>query len=57
MMKMYTGTRCVRADVLSPEEFADFHGILGHNHVTREKYDPGPAMDWERFLEAVRARL
>ncbi len=47
----------VRTDALSPEEFADFHGILGHNHVTREKYDPGPAMDWERFLEAVRARL
>ena len=47
----------VRSEALAPEEFADFHGILGHFHVTREKNDPGPAMDWENFLEQVRARL
>lgn len=47
----------VRTDALSPEEFEDFHGILGHLHVTRDKSDPGPALDWEEFLERVRARL
>jgi N-acetylmuramoyl-L-alanine amidase len=47
----------VRTDALDAAEFADFSGILGHNHVTIEKNDPGPAMDWERLLEAVRARL
>ena len=46
-----------RMTQLAPAEFVDLHGILGHHHVTREKYDPGPALDWERFLEAVRARL
>ena len=47
----------VRTDALEPAEFEDFHGILGHYHVTREKNDPGPAMDWEPFLEGVRAQL
>jgi N-acetyl-anhydromuramyl-L-alanine amidase AmpD len=47
----------VRTDALSPEEFEDFHGILGHLHVTREKNDPGPALDWEKLLNGVRERL
>jgi hypothetical protein len=47
----------VRTDALDEQEFEDFRGILGHNHVTTEKTDPGPAMDWERLLQAVRARL
>jgi len=47
----------VRTDALAPEDFEDFHGILGHLHVTREKNDPGPALDWESFLERVRERL
>jgi N-acetyl-anhydromuramyl-L-alanine amidase AmpD len=45
----------VRTDALSDEELAGFHGILGHHHVTRDKQDPGPAFDWERFLQRVRA--
>jgi N-acetylmuramoyl-L-alanine amidase len=47
----------VRTDALSPEEFAEFRGILGHDHVTEDKVDPGPALDWEPFLERVRALL
>ncbi len=47
----------VRWDALSDEEFKAFHGILGHYHVTKDKQDPGPAFDWEPFLERVRARI
>lgn len=47
----------VRAEALSDEEFAQFHGILGHFHITKDKQDPGPAFDWERFLGLVRAEL
>ena len=43
--------------VLTDEEWRAFQGILGHYHVQRNKADPGPAFDWEPFLEAVRARL
>lgn len=47
----------VRWDALSADEFRDFHGILGHYHVTEDKQDPGPAFDWELYLERVRSRL
>ena len=47
----------VRATALSDAEFEAFHGILGHFHVQTNKQDPGPAFDWERFLEAVREKL
>ncbi len=47
----------VRTDALSDQEFSQFRGILGHFHITADKQDPGPAFDWERFLEAVRAEL
>ncbi|MEZ6021489.1 MAG: N-acetylmuramoyl-L-alanine amidase [Planctomycetota bacterium] len=42
---------------LSDPEFAAFHGILGHFHVQGEKIDPGPAFQWQAFLEGVQARL
>ncbi len=42
---------------LTDAEWRDFRGILGHYHVQKNKTDPGPAFDWERFLKAVRARL
>lgn len=44
----------VRTDVLSPEEYDRFRGVLGHYHVTTAKQDPGPAFDWDRFLEEAR---
>jgi len=47
----------VRDAVLPDDEWARFEGILGHFHVQKNKRDPGPAFDWERFLSAVRARM
>ncbi len=39
---------------LTDEEFAAFGGVLGHFHVQRNKVDPGPAFQWDVFLEQVR---
>lgn len=47
----------VATDVLSDAEWRTFSGILGHNHVQKNKTDPGPAFDWERLLRGVRGRL
>lgn len=47
----------VRTDALTDDELARFSGLLGHEHVTARKIDPGPAFDWERVLDAVRARV
>ena len=47
----------VRTDALTDDEEAAFHGVLGHYHLQTDKRDPGPAFDWERFLEAARARI
>ena len=41
---------------VSDEEWQAFGGILGHYHISESKVDPGPAIDWEPFLAAVRAR-
>lgn len=42
---------------LPEDEEWDFHGIVGHFHVSERKQDPGPAFDWETFLTRVRTRL
>jgi N-acetyl-anhydromuramyl-L-alanine amidase AmpD len=42
-----------RAFVISPSSVA-FEGIVGHHHLQADKFDPGPAFDWERFLEEAR---
>jgi N-acetyl-anhydromuramyl-L-alanine amidase AmpD len=47
----------VRKEALSDDEFAAFHGILGHYHVQKNKNDPGPAFDWETFLARVKTGL
>jgi N-acetyl-anhydromuramyl-L-alanine amidase AmpD len=47
----------IARQVLPDSEFAGFRGILGHYHVQQNKTDPGPAFDWEPFLERVRAEL
>jgi len=44
----------VATSVLSDDAWRDFHGILGHFHVQKNKTDPGPAFDWEGFLAALR---
>lgn len=40
---------------LAPDEFASFHGVLGHYHIQANKIDPGPAFDWERTLRRARS--
>jgi N-acetyl-anhydromuramyl-L-alanine amidase AmpD len=46
---------------LTPEQYASFQGVLGHWHITDNKIDPGPALDWERVVggarELIRGRL
>lgn len=42
---------------LTPAEFAEYHGLLGHLHVQENKIDPGPAFDWERLVRDARRRL
>lgn len=46
----------VEQTMLSRERFTRFSGIIGHFHIQKNKYDPGPAFRWEDFLTAVRAR-
>lgn len=52
-----TAVGTVATSALAPQTYDAFHGILGHLHVTEEKNDPGPALDWERLLTRVRAKL
>lgn len=42
---------------LGDEELARFRGILGHFHIQENKVDPGPAFQWERFIDGVRATM
>lgn len=39
---------------LTEEELKGYRGLLGHCHVTDNKVDPGPAMDWEKLLLEAR---
>lgn len=32
----------------------DFNGIVGHLHISANKWDPGPGFDWERILIGIR---
>ena len=43
------------ARACSPEEWAAFHGLIGHFHLTDGKVDPGPAFQWNNLLERARA--
>ncbi|MCS7032441.1 MAG: N-acetylmuramoyl-L-alanine amidase, partial [Phycisphaerae bacterium] len=43
--------------VLSPEQFRDFQGVLGHFHVQSNKQDPGPAMNWDLVINQARKRM
>lgn len=47
----------ISGDALGMAELGHFRGILGHYHLTQRKRDPGPAFDWEGFLERVAKRL
>lgn len=37
-----------------PEGWRAHRGLIGHQHLTLQKIDPGPAFDWERLVEALR---
>lgn len=41
--------------VLPETRRRSFEGVVGHYHVSADKYDPGPAFDWKRYLAAARA--
>jgi N-acetylmuramoyl-L-alanine amidase len=40
--------------VLTPEQWANYHGILGHYHVQLNKTDPGPAFQWDYVIHGAR---
>ena len=46
----------VRPDLLAPDELGAWSGLLAHWHTSAVKTDPGPALDWDRLLEAARER-
>jgi N-acetyl-anhydromuramyl-L-alanine amidase AmpD len=39
---------------LPDEEFAKYHGLLGHFHVQENKVDPGPAFQWDYVVTEAR---
>jgi N-acetyl-anhydromuramyl-L-alanine amidase AmpD len=39
---------------ISREQWASFHGVLGHYHLQDNKIDPGPAMQWDRVINGAR---
>jgi N-acetylmuramoyl-L-alanine amidase len=41
---------------LTEDQWNQFHGILGHYHVQKNKVDPGPAFDWDKVIGGA-ARL
>jgi N-acetyl-anhydromuramyl-L-alanine amidase AmpD len=42
------------AGKLSDDELANYHGVLGHYHLTTLKVDPGPAFDWDYVIGTAR---
>lgn len=42
---------------LTPEQYDNYQGVLGHYHVQTEKQDPGPAMQWEWLLRQARKQM
>jgi len=39
---------------LPEAEYARYQGILGHYHVQTNKVDPGPAFQWDKFVDSTR---
>jgi len=42
---------------LPDERLSQFHGLLGHWHIQAEKFDPGPAFQWDRVVTQARRLL
>ena len=47
----------MRGEKLADAELRAFRGALGHWHVQANKFDPGPAFDWDRYEARTRALL
>jgi len=43
--------------VLPDDTLADYHGLIGHYHLTEQKTDPGPAFDWDRVIDGAKEQL
>jgi N-acetylmuramoyl-L-alanine amidase len=44
----------VETRVLAEPRRSTFEGVVGHLHLSDQKFDPGPAFDWEWFLKTAR---
>ncbi len=44
----------VRTTMMPEPLRSQFQGIVGHYHLDEQKYDPGPAFDWEIFLAGAK---
>ncbi|HEU5070789.1 MAG TPA: peptidoglycan recognition family protein [Verrucomicrobiae bacterium] len=42
---------------LPDDALANFHGVLGHYHLTTNKIDPGPAFQWDTVIGEARRLL
>ena len=42
-----------RLDTFDLDWFTDYAGIASHQNFRKDKYDIGPAFDWERFKELI----
>jgi len=51
------GSGGIRPDVLSKAEFERYRGILGHQHVSSGKTDPGPSFNWSALSRRARQLL
>ncbi len=47
----------IAMDMLSRAAFRRYTGLIAHWHIDKQKYDPGPAFDWDRLTAGVRAEL
>jgi len=43
----------VRLNILEEDDANSFKGLLAHWHLSAEKWDPGPAFDWDRVMAAI----
>ncbi len=42
------------ATTLTDTQWENYHGLLGHYHVQRNKQDPGPAFQWDVVIDGAR---
>lgn len=47
----------VLEEKIPDERLSNYQGILGHFHIQTNKVDPGPAFQWEEWLQKTRREL